>query len=83
VATRRKGTMLIRLSSSEQFGQRVSESMLNLVLNGSKDPMKQTKAHKTKLKQPQNGIRLSLKPTPISKRNKTKEKHKKKGHLQK
>jgi hypothetical protein len=44
--------------------------------------MKQMKAHKTKFKQPQNGIKLSLKPTPRSNRNKTREKHKKGGHLQ-
>ncbi len=35
-----------------------------------------------RLKYPQNGIRLSPKPTPKNKRNKTKEKHKKGGHLQ-
>jgi hypothetical protein len=34
----------------QQFNQGVSKSMANLVLDGSKDPMKQTKAHETKLK---------------------------------
>jgi hypothetical protein len=37
--------------------------------------MKQMKARKTRLKQPQNGIKLGLKLTPINKGNKTKEKH--------
>jgi hypothetical protein len=37
---------------------------------------------KRKLKQPQNGIKLNLKPTPKSKRNKTREKHKRGGHLE-
>ncbi len=35
-----------------------------------------------RFKQPQTGTKLNLKPTPKSKRNKTKEKHKKGGHLQ-
>jgi hypothetical protein len=46
-------------------------------MDGSKDPMKQKKAHEMRLKQPQNGARLNLKPTPRSKKNRTKEKHKK------
>ncbi len=50
------------------------ESLFGLILGGSRDPMKQTKAHETKFKQPQNGIRLSLKLTPRNKRNKTSEK---------
>jgi len=37
--------------------------------------MKQKRTHKTKLKQPQNGIKLSLKSTPRNKRNKTKKKN--------
>jgi hypothetical protein len=44
--------------------------------------MKQTKARETRFKQPQNGAKLGLKPTPRSKRNKTSEKHKKGGYLQ-
>ncbi len=40
------------------------------------------KAQKMKLKQPQNGIKLSPKPTPRSNRSRTREKHKKGGHLQ-
>jgi hypothetical protein len=36
--------------------------------------MKQTRAHKPRLKHPQNGTRLSLKLTPRSKRNKSREK---------
>jgi hypothetical protein len=43
--------------------------------------MKQTKAHKKKFKQPQNGTRLSLKSTLKSKRNINKEKHMKGGCL--
>jgi hypothetical protein len=35
------------------------------------------KGTQTKFKQPQNGVRLSLKPTPRSKGDKTKEKHRK------
>jgi hypothetical protein len=48
------------------------KSLPNLILDGSKDLMEQTKAHKTRLKQPQNGVRLSLKPTLRNKKNKTK-----------
>jgi len=44
--------------------------------------MKQTKAQKMKLKQPQNGTKLSPKPTQKNNRNRTREKHKKGGHLQ-
>jgi hypothetical protein len=44
--------------------------------------MKQTKAHETRLKQPQNGVRLNSKPTLRNKGNRTKEKHRKGGHLQ-
>jgi hypothetical protein len=36
-----------------------------------------------KLKQPQNGVRMGPKPTLKNKRNKTKEKHRKEGHLKK
>jgi len=45
--------------------------------------MNQTRAHETRFKQPQKGARLGLKPTPISKRNRTKEKHMRGRHLQK
>jgi hypothetical protein len=58
------------------------KSLDDLVLNASKDPMKQTKAHEMKLKQPQNGIRWISKPTPRNKRNRTMEKHMKGGHPQ-
>jgi hypothetical protein len=44
--------------------------------------MKQTRACETIFKQPQNGVRLSPKPTPRSKMNRIKEKHRKGGHLQ-
>jgi hypothetical protein len=57
------------------------KNLVNLILDGSKVCMKQTKACKMKLKQPQNGTRLNMKLT--SKKKKTKEKHKKKKHLQK
>jgi hypothetical protein len=73
--------MPTRPSSLKQFNQPISENMSNLVLDGAKDPMKQTKACKTRFKQPQNGVRLSLKPTSKSKKNKTREKHKKGEHL--
>jgi hypothetical protein len=55
--------------------------LFDLVLDGLKDLAKQMKALEMKLKQRQNGIRLSLKPTPRNKRNKIKENHKKGGHL--
>jgi hypothetical protein len=51
-------------------------------LDGSKKFAKQTKACEAKLKRPQNEARLNSKLTPINKRNKTKEKHKRGGHLQ-
>jgi hypothetical protein len=53
------------------------KSLLNVVLDGLKDPIKQMKAHKMKFKEPQSRTRLCLKPTPRSKRNKTKENHRK------
>jgi hypothetical protein len=56
--------------------------MFDLILDGSRDPMKQTRACETKLKQSQNGVKPNPKPTPRSKRNKTKEKHKRGKHLQ-
>jgi hypothetical protein len=56
--------------------------LFDLILNGSKDPMKQMWAHKTRFKLPQKGIKINLKPTTRSKRNRIKEKHKKGGHLQ-
>jgi hypothetical protein len=45
--------------------------------------MKQMKAYEMRFKQPQNGARLSPKPTPRSKRNAIKEKHKRGRHLKK
>jgi hypothetical protein len=56
--------------------------MLNLLLNGSKDPLKLMRAREMKLKQPQNGIRLNPKPTLKSKKNRNKEKHMRRRHLQ-
>jgi hypothetical protein len=44
--------------------------------------MKQKKAHGMKFKQPQNGTRLNPNPTSRSKKNRTREKHMKGGHLQ-
>jgi hypothetical protein len=44
--------------------------------------MKQTRACETIFKQLQNGVKLSPKPTPRSKMNRTREKHRKGGHLQ-
>jgi hypothetical protein len=44
--------------------------------------MKQSKAYETKFKQPQNGVRLNMKSTPRSKRNKTWGKNKRERHLQ-
>jgi hypothetical protein len=58
------------------------KNLFDFVLDASKDPMKQIKARKTRLKQPQNGARLSSKPTTKSKKNRTKEKHDKRRHLQ-
>jgi hypothetical protein len=81
-AIRGKGTKLIHSSSFEQFDPRVGKNLPNLVLDGLKYFVKQTKACKTRLKKPQNGIRLNLKPTPRSKKNRTSENHKKRGHLQ-
>jgi hypothetical protein len=57
--------------------------MFNLILNGSKDSMKQSKTHKMSLKQPQNKAKLNPKSTPRSKGDKTRVKHKNKGHLPK
>jgi hypothetical protein len=59
------------------------KSLPKFVLHGLRDCKKPTKAFETRLKQPQNGIRLSSNPALRSKRNRTKEKYKKRGHLQK
>jgi hypothetical protein len=59
------------------------KNLPNLILDGLRDLMKQTKACETRFKQPQNGVRLNPKPTPRSKRNRTRENHRKKGPLQK
>jgi hypothetical protein len=40
------------------------------------------KAHNMKLKQTQHGVKLKPKPTPRSKKNKTREKHMKGRHMQ-
>jgi hypothetical protein len=58
------------------------DDLLDFILDGSKDPIKQTKACKMRFKQPQNGVRLSSKPTPKSKKNRTRDKHRRGGHLQ-
>jgi hypothetical protein len=57
--------------------------MFNLILDGSRDSMKQSKTHKMSLKQPQNKTKLNPKSTPRNKGDKTLVKHKNKGHLQK
>ncbi len=46
------------------------KSLLDLVLDGSRDLVEQTRAHEVGFKQPQNGTILSSKPTPRSKKNK-------------
>jgi hypothetical protein len=58
------------------------KGLLDLVLDGSKDSMKQTRTYEIQLKQPQNGAKLNPKLTPKSNRNRTREKHMKGGHLQ-
>jgi hypothetical protein len=47
------------------------KNMHDLILNDLKDLMKQMKACEMSLKQPQNEVRLSPKPTPKSKRDRT------------
>jgi hypothetical protein len=54
--------------------------MFNLIMDGSRDSMKQLKTHKISFKQPQNKAKLNSKSTPRSKGDKTRVKH---GHLQK
>jgi hypothetical protein len=72
----------VNLSIGFQAIQSRGKRKSDLIVGGSKDPMKQTKAHEMKLKQPQNAVRLSLKLTLGSKRNITNEKHRREGHLQ-
>jgi len=55
--------------------------MFNLILDGLRYSMKQSKTHKMSLKQPQNKTELNPKSTPRSKGDKTIVEHKKKGHL--
>jgi len=59
------------------------KSLPDLILDGLRDPTEQTKACETRFKQPQNGAKLNPKPTPRNKKNKIKENHKKRRHLQK
>jgi hypothetical protein len=58
------------------------KSLLNIILDGSKDLRKQMRPCETRFKQLQNVTRLSSKLTPRRKRNKTREKHKRGEHLQ-
>lgn len=46
--------------------------MLDFILNGLRDLMKQMKARETSFKQPPIEVRLSPKPTPKSERDRTK-----------
>ncbi len=57
--------------------------MLNLVLDGLKDLMKQARAHKTSLNQSQYETKICLKPTLKNKGDRNKVEHKRGGHLQK
>jgi hypothetical protein len=57
--------------------------MHDLILDGSKDPMKQKRYTKRDSNNPKNGIKLSPKRTLRGKRNRTKEKHRKGEHLKK
>jgi hypothetical protein len=59
------------------------KTLLNLVLDGSKDLMKQSKALETSFKQTQDEAKLNLKPTPKGKKDRTKVQHKRGKHLQK
>lgn len=59
--------MLIHPLNFEQFGQRGRENLLNIVLDDSRVPMKQTRAHEMN-KQPRNETRLNLKLTPKKQR---------------
>jgi hypothetical protein len=71
MTTRGEGTMLICPLDFKQFSQGETKSLLDLVLDGLKDFMKQLKACEMKFKQPQNKVRLSLNPTPKNKGNRT------------
>jgi hypothetical protein len=48
------------------------KSIFDLILDGSRVPMKQLGACETSLKQTQNEAKLSLKPTPKGKKDRTK-----------
>jgi len=77
-----KTTILTNLLGFVQFDQKVSEKLAWPRPIGLNDPMKQTKTHKMRFKQPQNEDRSKLKLTPRSKKNKTRERHRKIEHLQ-
>ncbi len=47
------------------------ENLFDLILDGSRNPMKQSKVGETNLKQSRNEPKLSLKLTPRSKRDRT------------
>ncbi len=58
------------------------KNLFDFVLNGSRDLVEQTRAHEIGFKQLQDGTRFSSKRTPRSKRNRSKENHKKGKDLQ-
>jgi len=66
-----KGTMLTRLLGLQQFNQRVNKKFVLPCPIRLEGFMKQTRACETSFKQPQNEVKMSLKQTPRSKRNRT------------
>jgi len=59
------------------------KSLLDFILDGLRNLMKQIIVHKTSLKKLQNEIKLSSKPTSTIKGDKTRVQHRRRGHLQK
>jgi len=69
---RKKNHVDLSIVSRTIWSRGKQKALPDFVLNGSKDPMKQMRAHETSFKQPQNEVKPSPKSTSRSKRDTTK-----------
>jgi hypothetical protein len=71
MTTRREGTMLIRPLDLKQLSQGVSQKLVSPCFGWLEGSYEIIKAHEMRFKQSQNEVKLSLKPTPKSKGDRT------------
>jgi hypothetical protein len=74
--------MLIYSSNLEQFDQKVNEKLAWLHHGWFEGSYETNKCTQNKTQIAPNGVKLNSKPTLKDKRNRTKKKHKKGGHMQ-